>query len=76
MNSTQHAHLVVHLARGDSCIAEVFGVAVRGVKAAAGRDAIGWIKHTAKPTGVVVHATATQLQRERAVRGEIYTVLD
>lgn len=53
--------LVVDLARGHSCIAKVLLVAVRGVQAAAGWNSVGWVIHTAQPTGVVVHSTATQL---------------
>lgn len=52
---------MVDLARGHSCIAKVFLVAVRGVQAAAGGNSVGWIIHAAQPTGVVVHSTATQL---------------
>lgn len=67
-------YLVVDLARGCGGIAEVFWVAVRGVQAAAGRNAIGWVIHTAKPTGVVIHATTTQLgsqrEKQRALRDE------
>lgn len=52
---------MVDLARGHGCIAKVFLVAVRGVQAAAGGNSIGRVIHTAQPTGVVVHATAAQL---------------
>lgn len=45
-----------------SCIAEIFLVAVRGIKAAAGRDSVGGIIHAGKPTGVVINSTATQLK--------------
>lgn len=55
---------MVDLARGHGCIAKVLLVAVRGVQAAAGGNAIGWVIHTAKPTGVVIHPTATQLDKK------------
>jgi len=58
-----HADLVVDLARGESCVTEVVRVAVGGVEAAAGRNAVGRVIHTAEPTGVVVHAAAAQLER-------------
>lgn len=54
-------YLVVDLARGYSCIAEILWVTIGGVEAAGGRDTIGGVIHTAKPAGVVIHSTATQL---------------
>lgn len=57
--------LVVDLARGHGGIAQVPWVAVRGVQAAAGGNAVGWVIHAAKPTGVVIHATAAQLDRSK-----------
>lgn len=56
---------MVDFAWSYSCIAEVFWVAVRGVEAAAGRNAVGWVIHTGKPTGVVIHSTTTQLEMHR-----------
>lgn len=71
-------NLVVNLARGYGCIAEVFGVAVGGVEAAGSRDAAGSVVHAAEPAGVVVDAAAAQLElrrevneKEKAVRVEI-----
>lgn len=58
--------LVVDLARGHSCIAKVFLVAVRGVQAAAGGNSVGWVIHTAQPSGVVVHSAAPQLDLEES----------
>lgn len=55
---------MVDLVWGYSCIAEIFWVAIRGVKAAAGRNSIGGVIHAGKPTGVVVNTTATQLDRK------------
>lgn len=52
---------MVDLARGHSCIAKVFLGAVGGVQAAAGGNAVGGVIHAAEPTGVVIHAAATQL---------------
>lgn len=54
-------HLVVDFAWGHSCIAEVIRAAVRGVKAAAWRNAFGGVIHTSKPAGVVVDSTTAQL---------------
>lgn len=59
--NTWHTDLAVDLAGGQSCVAEFIRVAVGGVEAAAGRNAVGGVIHTAKPTGVVIHTTATQL---------------
>lgn len=56
---------MVDFVRSDGGVAEVFWVAVGGVEATAGGDTVGGIIHTGKPTGVVVHATATQLQTHR-----------
>lgn len=53
---------MVDLARGEGGVAEDVWVAVGGVEAAAGRDAVGRVIHTAEPTGVVIHATAAQLE--------------
>lgn len=71
-------NLVVNLAWGYGCIAEVFGVAVRGVEAAGSGDAIGSVVHAAEPAGVVVDAAAAQLElrrevneKEKAVKVEI-----
>lgn len=52
---------MVDLARGHACIAKVHLVAVGGVEAAAGGNAVGGVVHTARPAGVVIHPTATQL---------------
>lgn len=60
-------NLVVNLARGYGCIAEVFRVAVRGVEAAGGGDATGSVVHAAEPAGVVVDAAAAQLESRREV---------
>lgn len=62
---------MVNLVRGHGCVAKVLFGAVRGVQAAAGGNAVGWVIHTAKPTGVVVHPTATQLGvKEKHIRFE------
>lgn len=69
--TARHAYLVVDLARGYGRIAQVFRVAVGRVEAAAGRDAVGWVIHTAEPTGVVIHATAAQLEKQRALMDQV-----
>lgn len=56
---------MVDLAWGYSCIAEIFWVTIRGVKAAAGRDTVGGVIHAGKPAGVVINSTATQLKMQK-----------
>lgn len=67
-------NLVVNLARGYGRIAEVFGVAVRGVEAAGSRDATGSVVHAAEPAGVVVDAAAAQLESRREVDEKAVTL--
>lgn len=74
MGKCSTTNLVVNFARGHGGIAEVFGVAVRGVEAAGSRDATGSVVHAAEPAGVVVDATAAQLQSEVNEKEKAVTV--
>lgn len=64
---------MVDLAWRYSCIAEIIWVTIRGVKAAAGRDTVGGVKHAAKPVGVVINSTATQLQTQKQTKKSTYS---
>ena len=63
-NTQTHTHLLVDFGVVYGGVAEVLWVAVRGVGAAAQGKAVSRVVHTAQPAGVVVHPTATQLERD------------
>lgn len=64
---------MVDLAWRYSCIAEIIWVTIRGVKAAAGRNTVGGVKHAAKPVGIVINSTATQLQTPKTNKRSTYS---